>query len=581
MGAVRALPMGLRFVLLLAAILHTVGLGWGLPASDAWDNDGVAPRDVLPGLAETFTPGDYYTYPPLQLALLALLTLPVTALAIARAPSATVSAVVHEIIAVPYMTAISGAARVVTDLMSLGIVVALARIAEEIAGRGSPRGQRIGIFAALVATLGTPFTYYAHTSNIDVPYMFWATSSALEFVRAIARREPARLRGAAVLAALSIATKDQAYALFVVACPAMLAAWATADAWARERRRKLAREALVAAGLAAGVLLVVDGAVVNPSGFRARLGFLSGPASQDFATYTKDLAARVQLVADVAREFGTHYPALFGIFVVLGVAVALQGTGSNADAETARDGTRRLAALVPLALAASFTIAFNLAARRVEERFTLPQMLFAAVYAGFGLDALWQVRGPRLVRIAVRAACVIALGQAAFRAISIDATMLDDPRYQTEAFLAAHVGESDVVEVHGINVYLPRFPVKGRVVRVGPTPPERRGPIPGIEEVQAPLAAIDERRPRFVVVSQCYAWRYLDRDMRPTGGRIYPTGQFRDAADVDAKVLFNGLFAGSLGYRVVHEARTLGRIFPRAAIHGSLGCPVYTFERQS
>src|SRR3954466_5896782 len=77
-----ALPRELRIVLLLATVLHGIGLSWGLPASDAWDNDGVAPRDILPGLAATFTPGDYYTYPPVHLALIALLTLPVTAVAV-------------------------------------------------------------------------------------------------------------------------------------------------------------------------------------------------------------------------------------------------------------------------------------------------------------------------------------------------------------------------------------------------------------------------------------------------------------------------------------------------------------------
>src|SRR5690242_21088422 len=42
-------------------------------------------------------------------------------------------------------------------------------------------------------------------------------------------------------------------------------------------------------------------------------------------------------------------------------------------------------ALVPLAIALSFTLGFNMVARRVEERFTLPHALFFAVYAGFGL----------------------------------------------------------------------------------------------------------------------------------------------------------------------------------------------------
>ena len=50
----------LAWIVLAVGVLHVVGIGWGLPASDGWDNDGVAPRDFLPGLAATFTPGRFY-----------------------------------------------------------------------------------------------------------------------------------------------------------------------------------------------------------------------------------------------------------------------------------------------------------------------------------------------------------------------------------------------------------------------------------------------------------------------------------------------------------------------------------------
>ena len=68
----------LAWVVIVAGIIRIVGIGWGLPASDGWDNDGVAPRDYLAGLVETFTPGHFYTYPPVHLLLLAILTSPVT-----------------------------------------------------------------------------------------------------------------------------------------------------------------------------------------------------------------------------------------------------------------------------------------------------------------------------------------------------------------------------------------------------------------------------------------------------------------------------------------------------------------------
>ncbi len=283
-----ALPAELRVVLAVAAVLHGIGLGWGLPASDGWDNDGIAPRDILPGLASTFTPGDYYTYPPFHLALLAVLTLPVTVVAVLRARTTALPDVLAEILAPAYMTAFSVVARVVALVMSLGVAIALARMTEEIVGASeqapdNARARRAGTFTAAVASAGVVFTSYAHVSNLDMPALFWSSLAALALVRAIARREPRRLRHAVVLAALAVTTKDQAYALFVVAAPLLLGGWVLADAWSRKNARLLAREAAIAIALGLALVLVVDGALTNPSGFRARLAFLRGPASQDFS----------------------------------------------------------------------------------------------------------------------------------------------------------------------------------------------------------------------------------------------------------------------------------------------------------
>src|SRR6185436_7019299 len=107
-------------------------LGWGLPASDAWDNDGVAPRDFLAGLVRTFTPGDFYTYPPVHLVVLGILTLPITVVVLARAASLSPPDVIAEALKVPYMTAIAYVARLTSLAMSLAIVWLVGRIAAEI-----------------------------------------------------------------------------------------------------------------------------------------------------------------------------------------------------------------------------------------------------------------------------------------------------------------------------------------------------------------------------------------------------------------------------------------------------------------
>lgn len=555
-AALAALPLGLRIVLVVAALLHGVGIGWGLPASDAWDNDGVAPRDFLPGLAETFTPGHYYTYPPLHLALLSVLSLPELVIAIAKAGSLSIQAVMPVILGTPYMTAMALTARFMTLLMSLGIIITLALIASELVTPA--RRPLVMTLTAAFATVNRSFTYYAHMSNLDVPYLFWALLATLMLVRTIARNEPRRLRYVALFGALAISTKDQAYAMFLVGAPLSLLTWGWLDR--RARSWALLQEGAIATGITGALVLFIDGALFNPSGFRARLGFLSGSASQDYATYSKDMHGRLTALVDVAKEWVAHYPEVLGAVFVVGLLLTLAS------------GWRRAEVWVPLFVALSFTLCFNLVARRVEERFTLPQMLLASTYAGVALERLWTGWAGRFVGLAM-----LALG--AWKSIVIDANLLLEPRYGVENFLAGHAGPNDVIEVYGLNVYLPRISAPQHAVRIGASPPDKRSPLPNVTEVQDLLTNIEKRKPRYIVLSACYVWRYMPRDVSAQTGHIVPVVQVDDELDRDPVRFFRSVFELKLPYRIAYFGKIDNPIFPREELHASLGCPIDVWER--
>jgi hypothetical protein len=567
LGPSLPVPSPVTWVLVGLAALRVAGIGWGLPGSDGWDNDGVAPRDFLPGLVESFTPGHFYTYPPLHLALLALLTAPITAIGLLRAPGLGPAVLVQHFIQVPYMTAFAYVARAVTVAMSLGMTLALARIAETCWGR------RAGLFALLACGLCVPLTYYAHTTCLDVPYLFWASLALLSLVRAVAWSEPRRLRSAMLLAALAVATKDQAYAVFLLAVPAVLVGWLLVARPPTCTARAVVREAAVGAALAAGALVLLDGAVVNPSGFRARVGFLLGSASQDFAQYDTGWAGRVRVVVDAALGFGRAYPWAVASLAALGVIL---------HARAAR-GPKLVAGLVPLAAALSFTVAFNVAARRVEDRFLLPQVVLIAMYAAAAADRLLADAAARWGRGAFRAASAagaLLCCAAAYRCLEADAALLFDPRYDAEAWMARHVERGETIETYGLNVYLPRFPSFARVVRVGPEPVARRSPQPNMTEVEAPYGHAPEREPRWIVVPGAWVWRYRrEGEAPPPTGKIVPPTQERALGDADPVAFFGGLFRGEKGYRLVHESHWTSRLLAPVDINASLACPVYVFER--
>jgi hypothetical protein len=554
----------LAWILAAIVVLRVVGIGWGLPASDGWDNDGVAPRDFLAGLVETVRPGHYYTYPPAHLALLALATAPITAVALARAPSLTQADVIARMLEVPTMTAIAIVARLVSLAMSIGVVWAVAKTAEELAGK------RAGWWAAAFVGVNAPLTYYAHTTNLDVPYLFWGSLAMLALVRAVNRDDPRLLRRWAVLAAIAVATKDQAYALFLLAAPAAVALWAMT--LGRERRRLLQLEAAVAVVLGAGILVAVDGVLYNPAGFRARVGFLLGPASQAYAQYSSDWLGRWYVLRDTAGTLDHFYPWVLSAFAPLGLLLLLRdGAG--------RSG-RVVAALLPLLVAVSFFVAFNCVARRTDERFVLPQSVMLAVYGGIGLDAAFSRIRPMGGWVA-RAAVVASLAWGLFEAAAVDVNLLGDPRYAAEAWLRDHLRPGDTIETYGLNVYMPRFPPGSHVIRVGPDASDHRNPMPGVEEV---LDAYDNARgrgARYIVVSAGWGWRYLiDARAFPTTGRPLPARQRQTAEDARATTYFGALVLSAYTpYRLVYDAAFESKIWPRVDLHASTSREIWIYER--
>jgi 4-amino-4-deoxy-L-arabinose transferase-like glycosyltransferase len=563
-----AVQSPLAWLLAGTLVLHLVGIGWGLPASDGWDNDGVAPRDFLAGLVETVSPGRFYTYPPVHLVLLALLTAPVTVVALVHAPSLGAADVIHEILGVAYMTPIAYVARFVSVAMSLGMVWSVAKITEEL------RGARAGWCAAAFVAVNAPFTYYSHTTNLDVPYLFWGSLALLALVRAVVRRDAHRLRWWAAFAALAVGTKDQAYALFILAAPAGLALWLLLDPGVLRSWRVLLREAGIAAAVGLGVLVLIEGPLYNPAGLRARVSFLIGPASQAYATYTNDWAGRWQVVRDLIGDFHLQYPLAFSVPILLGLVVTVR--------EEKRNASRLVAGLLPLLAMASFTLAFNCVARRTDERFGLPQALFAGVYGGIGVDALvfrLRVAPARwLFRLCVGAAFAVAL----FSAMDVDANLVLDPRYDAEAWLLQRVGPGQAIETYGLNVYMPRFPPGARVVRIGPEAADHRNPMPGVEERVAPYGEASSRGAKYIVVSAGWAWRYLiDPDERQGKGHQLPPTQRETESDVASSAFFRALTRSEYPpYRLVYVARWKSRLWPAFAIHASTSREIWIYERE-
>jgi hypothetical protein len=556
----------MKRALLCSAALFVVGLGWGLPASDTWDNDGVAPRDFLVAVAQTFDKGPfdfaYLHLAPVHLVALALLTLPVTLSALAAAHGTTPDAIVHQIIQVPYMTVIAWIARGVSVAMALGNVWALGKIGEEL------RGRRAGTLVAAVAGLNATLVYYAHTSNLDVPSLFWSSLALLALVRALARREPARFRIVAVFGALAIGTKDQAAGAFLLGVPAAVGIWVMTDDWARANRGRVFRDAAAGLALAVAIFLVTDEVIINPTGFLARVHFLLGPASADHAEYTRDIVGRSAALLDLGTRFRWFFPLAFAPFPFVGLWGVLRG-GSE----------KRAAGWVPLLATLSFVFTITLTTLRTEHRFILFPMEMVGLYAGLGLDSVLVAAGEGKGRWIARAAVGALLALALFDAAGVDVVLLFDPRYDAEAFLQSHVAPGDPVETYGINVYLPRFPKDARVLRVGPDAVRSRSPLADVVDVEDAWDNLAARNPKWIIVSEAWVWHYLKDPPDEDRGRILPYAQAEQARDTAASRYFRALLGGDLGYRKARRCHFESSIWPNVRIHSSTGEDIWILER--
>lgn len=484
----RRVERELAILVLLAFVLNLCGITWGLPSTDDWAIDSVAPLGPLSYVHRMIESGHWWSkYPPLHFALLALVYAPY--LGLLRLTGAFESGMVHY----PYgfahpetaLAALVLIARLVSAAMGVGVAIAAYLIARELAGR------RAGFFAGLLFA-GSPLAlYYANSGNLDMPYMFWSSLALVCAVR-VGRGAPlGTYVWLGVLTAAAIATKDQAYGLFLLMPLPLLALHL-------RRGGCGARDPRVLAGLGAAVVtyLLTANVLIDFAGWRAHLRYVTHEGSTRYQMYPATVAGYLALAGQTLRLTIQALPSPAAALAVGGLVWAL---------------ARRCAGAGLLAFAAcSYAVAFLGPILYVLPRFVLPIVFVLTIFAGLAAARLWDSRRA-WARSGVAAAIAYTLAYGA----SMDLGLVLDSRYAAEKWLAAHLAPETVVGTDGALSYLPRLPPGVRVVPVTMTP-------------DGPVAA---HPPEYLVLSDAHYRRYLRRE------------QLRAAVEQ--------LLAGDLGYEPV------------------------------
>jgi hypothetical protein len=329
------------------------------------------------------------------------------------------------------------------------------------------------------------------------------------------------------------------------------------------RRPSFSAARLVRAALVGTVAYaIVSGALVNFTGYRRRLAFLFGPATDTWATYPRGLGGAVELGLDALRATPHFTSWPLAVAAAIGILVVV----------ATKRGLARQRALLPLVAAMSFTALYTLGTRRSEDRFLLPQSVLLLPYAAVAVDCAsrsWP-RARRGIAVAFAAAFVLALVHVA----SMDATLLADPRYGVERFLASLPARSRV-EVYGGVIFMPRVPPNVVAVRPGIEPVSDRQAIAGVTDVVDPAMDPHPRDPDVIVLST--ALSDLSRSEEPTRPTPYAKMQY---ANAETRAFLRALFSGSLGYeRVVRAKCVLPWPLTCRRVNASTGGEAWVYER--
>lgn len=374
-------------------------------------------------------------------------------------------------------------AHALSVLLAAGIVVAAYEVGRTLFE------ERAGLWSAAMVLTMYPMWYYARTSNVDVPVLFFTALAFIPFAKALMHGVTSA-RGAwfGALAGLALATKEPSFASFI-GIPLVLLLVAVPG----ERRPGLMstavwRGAAFAFGAAVVAYAVGSGMVIDPHRFAAHVAFVrerSGDAVAGAVAFMphypmtadghRDLALRI---AAYLRDAMT-LPGL--LLAAVGIAVAVR--------------TARRAAWFSITAITYLLILFWMA-RAAQLRYVMPAAFTLCIFAGFAMTG-----APAWLRRPALALGVFALALGTLRGLDLTWAMLRDSRLEAGAWLRANAVDGDLVEYFGSDQKNPPLEAgirSGRAIRYlgGNVPPDT-----GENAVREIIEGWRERAPRFVILT--------------------------------------------------------------------------------
>lgn len=517
-----------RVWLLIAAFaLYITGINWGLPSSEDWLSDSLAPFHPLLGLMKGFSFGYLHKYPLVHQFILAILNLPVVIAALVKSdPSNGVSLfeLVNTLRSPSYASALILIDRLVSVAMALGIIHYVYKITRELFN------DRAALIASAIVLCNGVLCSYAHMAKVEVPYLFWAMLALLYLVRSVKYSLVSDHIKCALFIALCIGTKDQGYALFILPVLLYLVVWTFVFRKSEfSDVRSFLKGKLFLFGIVSLLSIVVtQNLVLNWEGFVYRFGILTGwngVRSKAFApTLEGDVALFIDSAFIMISSGAITVP--FYIASLSGIALLIYSLVRR------KNMTRTFVRLLPFVSMVSYYLFFVQIIKQTNPRFSLPQSVLLPVYAGYFFDFLLaKVSGVK--KQAVYAVLALITVFSLYESVSVSANYTDDLRYEAENWMDSNVPDGTHVEYYGYLHYEPRYTSRFTAYRVTARPFD-----------------LNKRNPDYIVLTSHYYPRFIkEKNYTTQSGRIMTTEKEKTFIESEFADYIPRLLNGELGYR--------------------------------
>lgn len=520
----------LLVVLAALAGFASVASFWGLPdgatalSSEHWAIDTIGPVSPLAEANQRFTRAgiDNAVYPLFHYMVLAAAYVPYLAVAWLTGGLSDPSSEFPYGVIEPaeFFRTLALIGSLVSLLMAFGIVLIVYDVTRRLFDVRAAR------WAAAFTALLAPLTYYAGTTNLDVPYLFW---TLLAMRALLLGATDGRLRHfvvCGVAAGLGMATKDQAVGYFVLwplLIPILVARLGPESGTHRLWRALIDRRTLAAA-----VAMLLAYAIGNNlflggwQGWLRHFEFLDAFYQANLAPDARPFVVKqADLLAMATQETLQMVGPLTALLGILGLWLAIR--------------TRRWMSLMLPAFALSYYATIIMPVM-VHARYLLGMLILLMPFAGYAVSAGWSSRSV-VWRNVVRVTAVAAVAVEALLSLHLAYTLGGDSRYAMASWVRANVPEYSAIESQTQPRYLPRLADRYDYTTVGNSFHAVSYHLVGDELSAAALAA---RAPDFVMVLESSG---LSGDPERT-------------SDPQLREYFRGLLSGEMGYEVVARFAT-------------------------